>query len=112
MANIRGFNDNNNNNNPGGPDRNPLFGANFGTVNPRTETFCGFIKNFCCPKLKIMSFIFIICIVDVIMYIISLSYKGIDDVKNGLLAPKFESLSFFGMLVLIINKDVPKAKVR
>ena len=109
MANIRGFNDNNNND--AAPDRNLFFGANYATANPRTETFCGFIKNFCCSKLKLNSFIFAICIVDTIMYIITLCYGGIDVIENGLLAPKFESLKFFGMLVLIIYKDVSKCEV-
>jgi hypothetical protein len=97
MSNIRGFNDVNNN---PPENRNPLFSANYVSPNPRSETFCGFIKNFCCPKLRFNSFIFAICIVDCIMYVITLCYKGIDSVDKGLLAPTFESLSFFGMLVI------------
>jgi hypothetical protein len=34
------------------------------------------------------------------MYIVTLTYDGIDDIDNGLLAPTFKALDMFGMSVI------------
>jgi hypothetical protein len=104
MSNIHrlgDFNDNRNNN-AGSRRYVSMFGPNFNqsAINPRQETFTGFVKNYCCPYFKVSSFIFIITLVDVAMYILTVCYDGIADVKKyGLLAPTFNALDTFGMAV-------------
>lgn len=96
MSNNPGFSDYNN------LRRNPsLFGANIisNAGNPREESFWKFLNNFFCPFFKFKSFICLITIIDIIMYIVTLAYDGIDDIDNGLLAPTFKSLDLFGMSV-------------
>lgn len=97
MSNYAPFGDNENR------TRNvSLFAAGItsNSGNPRQETFGSFLKNFCCPQYKFKSFIMAITIIDIIIYIVTLSYDGIADVRNfGLLAPTYKALDFFGMSV-------------
>lgn len=101
IGGFRGPNNNNNTNSNTG-ENIPVMGANITStnVNPRQETFPSFIKNFCCPNLVWKSFIFIITIIDIIIYIITLCY-GIDKKPNELLAPYPSTLDSFGMKVLV-----------
>lgn len=103
MSNIRRLSDfNDNRNNPRGQRNASLFGPGFQqfSTNPRQETFASFIKNFCCPFFNLNSFIFIITVIDVIMYVVTVVYDGIADVKTyGLLAPTYKALDVFGMAV-------------
>lgn len=104
MSNIHRLNENNDNQNAPNPQnrRNlSMFGQNLNSnsINPREETFCSFLKNFCCPFLKFASFIAVITLLDITMYIITILYGGIDDVDNGFLAPTISTLDRFGMSV-------------
>ena len=102
MSNIHRLNENNENLNASQNSRIiSFFGSNQNSnpINPRQETFCIFIKNFCCANFNFISFIFFISIIDVIMYILTLSYDGIANTDRGLLAPTYASLEFFGMSV-------------
>ena len=113
MSNIHRLNENNNDNNDNNNQnrRNiSIFGSNPNSnhSNPREESFCSFVRNLC-PNFKFLSFILIITLIDIIMYVITLSYDGIDDVeKSGLLAPTFKALDFFGMSV---NKTILKLEL-
>jgi hypothetical protein len=99
MSNNPGFGDYNN------ARRSPsLFAANIisNSGNPREENFWKFLTNFFCPFFRFKSFISLITLIDIIMYIVTLTYDGIDDVDNGLLAPTFKALDMFGMSVILI----------
>jgi len=106
-GNIHGFNDSNRNNNNNNPQNNNnngyspvLFGQmdnNLDAGSIRKETFGHFLKSICCPTFKIKSFIFIISVIDLIFYIVTLCYKGIKKDATELLAPERSSLEFFGM---------------
>ena len=109
-GNIHGFNDpnrnndnnnNNNNNNINNNGYSPvLFGQMDNNLDPgeiRKESFGHFLKSICCPTFTIKSFIFIISMIDIILYIITLCYKGIKKDATELLAPQFNSLDTFGM---------------
>jgi membrane associated rhomboid family serine protease len=91
--------ENQNNNNPGrGNSRIPLLGGNLNmSGDPRKESFGLFLKNFCCPLFTYKSFIFLITIVDLTLFIISISF-GIENTKDALLKPKVETLEWLGML--------------
>jgi hypothetical protein len=72
--------------------------------NPREESFCKFLKNFCCPMFLFKSVIFFVSIVDIVMYIISIAY-GIKKDAKELLAPEIATLDWLGMKVSIILKN-------
>ena len=102
MSNIHRIGDYERNDNAPNRRNVSLFGPNMNSNpgNPREETFGSFLKNFCCPFMKLNSFIVIITVIDVAMYIATLAYDGIDDVETkGLLAPTFKALDTFGMSV-------------
>ncbi len=83
-------------------DRMPMMGGmNNPSGDPRKESFLGFIKDFCCATFVFKSVIFIISVIDVVIYIATLCY-GIKLDPNELLAPKTETLDMFGMKVLFI----------
>ena len=79
----------------------PLIGGVLSSENPRTESFPSFIKNFCCPLSTWKSFIFAISMIDIIIYIITISYGiGISTpVSPYFLPPRPEILEKFGSLV-------------
>jgi hypothetical protein len=91
------------NNNAGGNNRQnvPLLGGNLSYQNPRKEPFCIFLKNFCCPLSTIKSVMFVVSMIDIIMYIITISFgveKSYPD-SPSLLAPRGDILDKFGELV-------------
>jgi membrane associated rhomboid family serine protease len=103
MSNIHRISDLENGNNGqgrgAGNSRMPLLGGRIiQGGNPRSEKFPSFLKNFCCPYFTYKSFIFFITIVDLIMFIITISF-GIQESNEYLLPPKGEVLSDCGMLV-------------
>ena len=58
-------------------------------VKPREETFYHFIKNLICPRLTLNSFIFVITIINLIAYILTL-IQGIQQIDDEMdfLSPK------------------------
>jgi hypothetical protein len=89
MSNIRGIGDIESNQNNPNRQRVQLLGTSniFGS-DPRKETFPMFIRNFCCPLTSLKSFIFVISVIDVIVYIVTLCFGiGISIPKNPQLLP-------------------------
>lgn len=103
MDNIHGFGNNNDNNNNVDQNNSGMMpvmmqGAENEQINYREQTFGGFLKDTCCPEFKTKSFIFVICIIDVVIYLLTLFYGGIDGSNpSQLLAPTTEALDAFGM---------------
>jgi hypothetical protein len=108
MSNVHGisdFPDNSNRNNMRNSNNNqgvPLMGNRFNNDgNPREQSFFGFLKGFCCPNFTPKSFVFIITIIDIILYIITLCVKiqpaSLNKVQ--ILAPTIETLRKYGALV-------------
>ena len=97
-GNIHGFGGNSNNyNNNYRPV--PMMGSvDNSSGNPREETFFSFIKGVCCPYFTYKSVIFFVSCIDLIMYIITLSF-GIKMDATELLAPTYTTLDKFGMKV-------------
>lgn len=62
----------------------------------RKESFLTWLKNIFCPNFKYSSIIFILCCLNIIIYLVTICF-GIKYVPNELLAPKFETLDLFGM---------------
>jgi hypothetical protein len=102
MSNIHRLGDfeNANNNNAGRSDRMPLIANRQGQGDPRKEHFGSFLKNFCCPMFTFKSFIFVITIIDFIMYIITLIVGGVG--KDSFLQVNDSTLDKYGNLVLFI----------
>ena len=105
MSNIHGMNDFSNSNNnvrSNSNQRSPLVNNRFNSEgDPRNQRFFSFLKNFCCPNFTIKSFIFFITIIDVILYIVTLT-PGLELTvlgKTQILAPKRETLIKYGALV-------------
>ena len=63
---------------------------------PRKVGFSSFVKSFLCPSIKLLSFTTIICTVDIILFIVTVSL-GIEKDPNVLLAPLNQTLDNFGM---------------
>ena len=100
-GNIHGFGGSSNNNNNYNNNYRPV--PMMGSVdnssgNPREETFFSFIKGVCCPYFTYKSVIFFVSCIDLIMYIITLSF-GIKMDATELLAPTYTTLDKFGMKV-------------
>ena len=103
MSNIRGMGDFSNRAGGSGNDRIPLLGSGSGSNgNPRKESFLSFLKNFCCPLTTYKSVIFIISVMDIITYLVSISFGiGLSTPSHpSLLAPLPEILEY-GYLVII-----------
>jgi len=79
----------------------PLLGGSLGGGSPRSESFFSFIKNFCCPLSTWKSFIFAISLIDIIIYVITLSFGiGLSTPEAPYLLPPLQStLDKFGSLV-------------
>ena len=52
------------------------------------------LKQACCPSFKIASFIFYVTIIDVIIYILTLSFGWCN--PDGFLSPKYQILKEWG----------------
>lgn len=63
---------------------------------PRKTSFFAFLKNFLCPTFNFLSFTFIITMVDIVVFIITVAL-GIDRNPYVLLAPLNTTLNQFGM---------------
>eukprot|EP00357_Protocruzia_adherens_P033906 CAMPEP_0114992814 /NCGR_PEP_ID=MMETSP0216-20121206/12164_1 /TAXON_ID=223996 /ORGANISM="Protocruzia adherens, Strain Boccale" /LENGTH=320 /DNA_ID=CAMNT_0002356349 /DNA_START=35 /DNA_END=997 /DNA_ORIENTATION=- len=63
--------------------------------NPRNETFWDMLKFNFCPTFSIRSFIFIVSILDIVMYIATLAYDGVDK-EGDFLEPTNKALDKFG----------------
>lgn len=96
MANVHGLNDNRNNNNNnifrnyrianneennGAQNGMFLLGGN-DNVKPREETFWHFLKNLFCPRLEYKSFIFIITIINISIFFLTIIIFGIKEIEN------------------------------
>lgn len=110
MANIHGLNDNrggnNNRNNgparggggpggagPGADDLSSLLGINRDSnKDPRTETFFDMLHFSFCPTLKWASFTTVICIVNTLLFVLSISLCGIETSGDFL---QVKTTSFF-----------------
>jgi hypothetical protein len=90
MANVHRLQENDNRENR---EQNPNAGLfmynNDNDSNPRKETICSMIKYVCCPSLSVISFIFIISVLDIIAHIVLVSF-GIDT------SPTAEPITFLG----------------
>ena len=73
-----------------------LNSANLSPNEIRKQSFLTWLKNIFCPNFKYTSIIFILSVLDLIIYIITILF-GIKRVPNELLAPRFETLDLFGM---------------
>lgn len=106
MNNVHGLNDfsNNNERRPSSNNQSaPLMANRFSSEgNPRQQGFLNFLKNFCCPNFTVKSFIFIITIIDIILYIVTLCFGVLPaNLKTSkILAPKLDTLIKFGALVI------------
>ena len=61
----------------------------------REEWFCSSIALFCCPRLTFCSFIVIISIIEIVVYIASLCIYGLSN--EAFLAPNPDTLAIMGM---------------
>lgn len=86
MANIHRIGDQENNGNNGNipqgngpPDAIPFLMGYYeqNPKDPREENFLDFMKQSCCPQFQLKSFIVAISILEVIMFIISLSVSEV-----------------------------------
>jgi hypothetical protein len=99
MSNIHRIADYENNNNNNRRDRMPMLGGNLSQYpDARKEPFSIFIKNFLCPSFTFKSFVFIISIINLVVYIISIA-QGIEESKMYLLPPKEVTLDNMGSMV-------------
>ena len=101
--NIRGVGDLENNN-QGNSNSNrqgmPLLTSNLISSNPRKESFFFFMRSMCCPLSTWKSFIAVIAVINILVYIVTLSF-GITEAKKenpSFLAP-LESTMEWGFLV-------------
>ena len=110
MSNIRSIRDYNNNPNQSplrpsqpAPGEYPILNSSrFGTPEEaRKETFFQMLKFIFCPYFSVRSFIFIITVIDIIMYFITVFY---DYDTSEFLQPKVDTVITFGA------KDPPKMK--
>ena len=99
MSNIHRISDLENNNNNNRRDRIPMLGGNLSEYpDARKEPFSIFIKNFFCPLFTFKSFVFIITIINLIVYIVSIA-QGIEVSDSYLLPPRQDTLDNMGSLV-------------
>lgn len=90
------FNSNNNNNNEAiGLQRGFLGYGDKENEDPRKTTFLDYLGSFLFPSFKLLSFTCIISVIDIIMFIITVSL-GIDKNPDILLAPLASTLDTFG----------------
>lgn len=74
-----------------------LFGFDFlNESNPRKLSFLSFIKSFLFPSLRLISFTSLITLIDIIIFIITISF-GIEKNPATLLSPLSSTLDLFGM---------------
>jgi hypothetical protein len=84
--NIRGIGDlENNRYNQGNSNRQgmPLLTSNFTSSNPRKESFFFFLRSICCPLSTWKSFIAIIAMINVLIYIVTLCFGISEATKNN-----------------------------
>jgi len=78
----------------------PFMSGVGGSGDPRKETVCDMLRYTCCPQLKLKSFIAIITIVDIVMFIIVLAVGGSPHgsalTPVAFLAPNPDTLWYFG----------------
>ena len=79
--------------------------------NPRTLGFFGIYRSIFCPRLHAVSFIFVISIIDIIIYIVSITHSlstgGLDSSGDSFLAPNNSTLLLFGAKVFFrINYSI------
>jgi hypothetical protein len=76
-----------------------IMGQSDDNADPRSESFWNFSKSFCCPNFTFLSATFIISVLDVLIYLITLFHGGIKHTPTELLAPVPDTLDTFGMKV-------------
>ena len=101
-GNIHGFNHDDDNSNRRNNNNRPTQMMNIQSSklnsNPREETFGAFVKGVCCPWFTWKSVIFVVTVVDVVLFITCLCF-GIKMEATELLAPTYTTLDKFGMKV-------------
>ena len=104
-SNIHGVGDNSNNNNNNGYQYVPNSGESVFTRgmykgNPKEQTVMSFLKEALCPNLTFKSFSFIIIIINLVIYIITLIPHGLSsaDINQWFLPPNEQTLDEFGNL--------------
>ena len=98
--NINNINNNNNNDDDKYHPVQMIHGIDTtdANVNPRDENFIYLLKSTCCRFLEMKSVIFIVTIIDVVLYFITICY-GIEKDPTQLLAPQYSTLDAFGMKI-------------
>lgn len=85
----------------------PLFSSGIANDDPRSLGFFGTIQSIFCPFFKVRSFIAIISVIDVLMYLItlihSLSNEGLSKDTKNFLGPNDGTLDTFGAKVNCSN---------
>ena len=66
-------------------------------ANPRNENFFNFIKNTMCPLFSLCSFTFIVIVVNIVLFLVTLCF-GIENTNSKFLCPKRKTLENFGSL--------------
>lgn len=94
--NIHGFSHSNNNMNRGYRQVPMEDNEHSKQSNIRDESFFHFLSSICCPDLSFLSVVFILSIINLLIYIITLFF-GLKKTPTELLAPTFETLDKFGM---------------
>ena len=102
MSNLHGFSEFRNRDSAASNQFSMMGGNMDNGGDPRNESFFQFLKDFCCPKFVFKSVIFFISMIDVIIYIITISF-GIKMSPNELLAPLPDTLDMFGMKVKLFR---------
>ena len=105
-SNIHGIDHNSNSNNmftnnQYDPDQSePIFAKFMYKGDPREQTIPNFLKESICPFFSFKSFSFIIIVINLVIYIITLIPHGLNDseLKIAFLPPSFETLYDFGNL--------------
>jgi membrane associated rhomboid family serine protease len=103
-SNIHGVSDNfysnNNNNQNYSNDNSPVFARNLYKGDPKAQSIPSFLKETLCPCFSFKSFSFIIIVINIVIYIITLIPHGLsqNDLKRYFLPPNEVTLETFGNL--------------
>ena len=101
-SNIHGVGDNfySDNNQSNSNDKVPIFSRNLYKGDPKEQSIPSFLKETLCPCFSFKSFSFIIIVINIVIYIISLIPHGLNqyELKQYFLPPNDKTLEDFGNL--------------